>query len=100
MATILTMKWSDRIAQGFNPGLKEEKRALKVAPEVGPPLVDRSANNLNTRFGRHFQGASYDIIPRAEALGYSLRPFHGQNQLPCLCTLLTRTNQHELRSRF
>jgi hypothetical protein len=64
------MKWSDRIAQGFNPGLDGEKRALpvrrslwgsrdeggKVAPNVRTRLVDRRANNLKTRFGGHFQG--------------------------------------------
>jgi hypothetical protein len=27
------MKWSDRITQGFNPGLPGNKGALKVAPE-------------------------------------------------------------------
>jgi hypothetical protein len=72
------MKWSKRIAQGFNPGLDGEKRALKVAPDVEARSVDRRANNRNTRFGRRFQGASYDSTPRAQALGYSLRPFHGQ----------------------
>ena len=74
----VTMKWSDRIAQGFNPGWVEEKRALKVAPDVWAWLADRRAHNPNTHFGRHFQGAFCDITPRAEALGYSVRPFHGQ----------------------
>ena len=72
------MKWSDRIAQGFDPGWGKEKRALKVAPDVWAWLADRRVNNPNTHFGRHFQGALCGITPRAEALGYSVRPFHGQ----------------------
>ena len=77
----LSMKWSDRIAQGFNPGLGRKKRALKVAPDVWARPADRRPNNPNTRLGRHFssstpvspkatadrQGASCDVIPRAEA---------------------------------
>jgi hypothetical protein len=35
------MKWSDRTAQGFNPGWGEEKRALKVAPDVWAWLADQ-----------------------------------------------------------
>jgi hypothetical protein len=72
------MKWSNRIAQGFNPGLDRKKRALKATPDVLARPVDRRPNDQNPCFGRHFQGASGDIAPRAEALGYSLRPFHGQ----------------------
>ena len=91
----LTMKWSKRIAQGFSPGLDRKKRALKVAPDVWAWSADRRTNNPNMRFGRHFssfvpvspkttadrQGASCGVTPRAKALGYSLRPFHGQNRL-------------------
>ena len=62
------MKWSDRIAQGFDPGWGKEKRALKVAPDVWAWLADRRVNNPNTHFGRHFQGALCGITPRAEAL--------------------------------
>jgi hypothetical protein len=29
-------------------------------------------------FGRHFQGELGVLQPRAKALGYSVRPFHGQ----------------------
>jgi hypothetical protein len=29
--------------------------------------------------GRHFQGGLLTCAPRAKALGYSVRPFHGQN---------------------
>jgi hypothetical protein len=75
------MKWSNRIAQGFNPGWDRKKRALKVAPDVWAWPADRRPNNPNPRFGRHFQGASRDIVPRAEALGYSVRPFHGQKPI-------------------
>jgi hypothetical protein len=38
----LTMKWSDRIAQGFSPGYDVARRALKVATEVGVSVIRSS----------------------------------------------------------
>jgi hypothetical protein len=73
------MKWSDRIARGFNPGWGGEERVLpvrrsfwgyrgkggKVAPDLWAWPADRCANNPDTHFGRHFQGALCDLKPWA-----------------------------------
>ena len=53
---LLTMKWSDRTAQGFDPGLAGKEGALKVAPDVLARTVDLRVKNRGTRVGRHFQG--------------------------------------------
>jgi hypothetical protein len=50
------MKWSDRTAQGFNPGLAGNKDALKVASEILAPESDHQVEKRVTCVGRHFQG--------------------------------------------
>ena len=85
----LTMKWSHRIAHGFSPGWTSQKTALKVATEWGrlfqhdhPKFSHRSKHPAliqRQSFGRHFQG-DLGVLPHPglKALGYSVRPFHGQ----------------------
>jgi hypothetical protein len=46
------------IAQGFNPGLGFETRALKAAPDVGA-TGDINTPSTDPRIGRHLQGGSY-----------------------------------------
>ena len=51
-------------------------RALKGHQKLGR-LIESTREALVHHFGRHFQGALPGIKPRAEALGYSVLPFHG-----------------------
>jgi hypothetical protein len=91
------MKWFKRIAResvgccrgaaidhspGLQPWVRQiERSALKVAPDV------RAIGGLNTPFAEHTPRSPLSgrgrvgAFPRAKALGYSLRPFHGQ-ELP------------------
>ena len=81
------MKWSNRIAQGFSPGLGTpqdrpesgdrtcgvESRLDVINSVTGIVVLEETAP-----LGRHFQGGVRTCRPRAKALGYSVRPFHGQ----------------------
>jgi hypothetical protein len=63
--------------------------ALKVATECvvsNPGMVVMNGMTFwmvvleeTAPLGRHFQGGLRTCAPRAKALGYSVRPFHGQN---------------------
>jgi hypothetical protein len=85
----LTMKWSHRIARGFSPGWTSPKTALKVATEWGPFIPARPSQTLTPfktssldstpHIRSPLSGRSWRVTPpRAKALGYSVRPFHGQ----------------------
>jgi hypothetical protein len=53
-----------RTAQGFSPGSRLVKGALKAAPDVGR-AGGITHDNLKTRLGRHFQGGSALRITQA-----------------------------------
>jgi hypothetical protein len=74
------MKWFDRTAQGFSPGdMQPEPRPERAtdAREVlsGPRFLQRRRTHDSVALSGRIHE---DACPRAEALGYSLRPFHGQ----------------------
>jgi hypothetical protein len=91
----ITMKWCNRKAQGFSPG----DRQNATRPERAAELIGLHAASVR-REGSHLRDYSWEIgwyrtsrisvalsgrsrgdaVPRAKALGYSLRPFHGQKQ--------------------
>ena len=68
--SVLTMKWFNRTAQGFQPWVRLRRRSAlpvrqsfalsseggKVAPEVRRGWWNQRGNIVNARFGRHFQG--------------------------------------------
>jgi hypothetical protein len=75
----LTMKWSKRIAQGFSPGylwhkMRPESGARGECVQAIPALTPRFARISDAAF----RALSLTNYLRAKALGYSLRPFHGQ----------------------
>jgi hypothetical protein len=78
------MKWFKRTAQGFSPGNLKYKTRPERATDVRDVLIGGARKFLRRRgnpgsvapSGRLRGGA----VPRAKALGYSLRPFHGQRQ--------------------
>jgi hypothetical protein len=109
------MKWSDRTAQGFNPGFDCKKRALKVAPDVWARPADRRPNNPNPRLGRHFPppplyprklrrtGGAHlaTSYPGVNPWAILLDHFMVKNQLPCFlntANLLIRELANQLGS--
>jgi hypothetical protein len=86
---LLTMKWSNRIAQGFSPGWSGPRIALKVAAEKDASFFphDQASKLSNHRYhpasicrqalGRHFQrdlqGLPYPgLKPWADLLDHSM----------------------------
>jgi hypothetical protein len=64
------MKWSDRIAQDFNPGLV----GITECPESGTRPMSAAGQSTmlvhTTLLGRHFQGVPIHVTsPRAKAPG-------------------------------
>jgi hypothetical protein len=88
------MKWSERIAQGFSPGYDAARCALPVRRSLrgymdeggkvatGSVLVVHGLIGWpRPNIGCHFQGTLLLNQPRVETLGYSVRPFHGQEPI-------------------
>jgi hypothetical protein len=87
---LLTMKWSNRTAQGFNPGLADIDRC----PESGTRrfwarLVVDGPKCLKPNSVATFRAHFGQSIPRAEALGCFVGPFHGRESSRFSSELLT-----------
>ena len=94
----LTMKWSKRTAQGFSPGyawhkMRPESGARGECVQAIPALTPRFAPIS----GAAFRALSLTNYPRAKALGYSLRPFHGHAAKPW--AVLLNEVRHSASSR-
>jgi hypothetical protein len=74
------MKWSDRTAQGFSPGYDAARCGLKVATD-SVSVVHGLIRWPRPKIGCQFQGTLLLNQPRVETLGYSVRPFHGQEPI-------------------
>lgn len=87
------MKWSERIAQGFNPGLDVARRALKVATEVRVfrwfcPSIRRQARTS----GATFRALCFAFDPGLKPWAILSNHFMVKNQLP---RILNTPNQGE-----
>ena len=75
------MKWINRKAQGFSPGDIQHEPRPERATDARDVLsgcvffLQRRRRPDSVAPSGPIHG---DAFPRAEALGYSLRPFHGQ----------------------
>jgi len=88
----LTMKWFERTVQGFNPGSISQDRCPESGARCWTRLAGQHATSPRTPVGRHFQGgSSVARNPGLKQLGYSVRPFHGQefpSQMSSSCLTL------------
>jgi hypothetical protein len=64
-----TAKRLHSIAQGFNPGFVDIKRALKVAPDLGAGVSVITPSAERTTSGATFRAHLWALLPRVKTLG-------------------------------
>jgi hypothetical protein len=79
---VLTVKWSERTAQGFSPGLALRKMRPESGVRGGWLGLTRASIDQSPTSGAAFGARLPDgLSPRVETLGCSLKPFHGSPTL-------------------